>query len=57
MLQLNLNTKFYKLKLTFKVGYQLRTKLYTKPTDKQSYLHSNSEHFHSMKNSIAYSLD
>ena len=33
----------------------LRTKLYTKPTDRQSYLHKKSEHPKSLKKSIAYS--
>ena len=39
----------------FKVGNQLRTKLYTRPTHKQSYLHSKSDHPRSMKNSNTYS--
>ena len=34
---------------------KLRTKLYTKPTDRQNYLHVKSEHPPSIKNSIAYS--
>lgn len=38
----------------FKVGNQLRTKIDTKPTDKQGYLHSKSEQPNSMKSSIAY---
>ena len=39
----------------FKVNNKLRTKLYVKPTDGQSYLHSKSEHPNSNKKSIAYS--
>ena len=39
----------------FKVDNKLRTKLYVKPTDRQSYLHSKSEHPKSTKKSIAYS--
>ena len=39
----------------FKVDNKLRTKLYVKPTDRQSYLHSKSEHPNSTKKSIAYS--
>ena len=39
----------------FKVDNKLRTKLYVKPTDRQSYLHSKSEHSNSTKKSIAYS--
>ena len=39
----------------FKVNNKLRTKLYVKPTDRQSYLHSKSEHPISTKKSIAYS--
>ena len=37
----------------FKVVNQLHAILYTKPTDKQSYLHSKSEQTRSMKSSIA----
>ena len=33
----------------------MRTKLYVKPTDRQSYLHSKSEHPNSTKKSITYS--
>ena len=39
----------------FKVDNKLRTKLYFKPTDRQSYLYSKSEHPNSTKKSIAYS--
>ena len=39
----------------FKVDKKLRTKVYVKPTDRQSYLHSKSEHPNSTKKSIAYS--
>ena len=39
----------------FKVVNKLRTKLYVKPTDRQSYLHSKSEHPNSTKKSITYS--
>ena len=39
----------------FKVDNILQTKLYVKPTDRQSYLHSKSEHHNSTKKSIAYS--
>ena len=39
----------------FKVDNKLRTKLYVKPTDRQSYLHSKSEHPNSTKKGIAYS--
>ena len=39
----------------FKVNNKLRTKLYVKPTDRRSYLHSKSEHPNSTKKSIAYS--
>ena len=39
----------------FKVGNQFNTKFYKKPSDKQNYLHSKSEHPHSMNNSIAFS--
>ena len=39
----------------FKVNNTLRTKLYVKPTDRQSYLHSKSEQPNSTKKSIAYS--
>ena len=38
-----------------KVNNKLQTKLYVKPTDRQSYLHSKSEHPNSTKKSIAYS--
>ena len=42
----------------FKVDNKLRTKLYVKPTDRQSYLHSKSEHSNSTKtlrfNKICY---
>ena len=41
--------------IVFKVNNKLRTKLYIKPTDRQSYLHSKSEHPNSTKKSIAYS--
>ena len=39
----------------FGVGNQLRTKIYTKRTGKQYYLHSKSEQPRSMKCSIPYS--
>ena len=39
----------------FKVNNKLRTNLYVKPTDRQSYLHNKSEHPNSTKKSIAYS--
>ena len=39
----------------FKVDNKLRTKLYVKPTDRQSFLHSKSEHRNFTKKSIAYS--
>ena len=39
----------------FKVYNKLRIKVYVKPTDRQSYLHSKSEHPNSTKKSIAYS--
>ena len=39
----------------FKVNNKLRTKLYVKPTDRQSYLQRKSEHPNSTKKSIAYS--
>ena len=39
----------------FKVNNKLRTKLYVKPTDRQSHLHSKPEHLNSTKKSIAYS--
>ena len=39
----------------FKVDNKLQTKVYVKPTDRQSYLHSISEHPNSTKKSIAYS--
>ena len=39
----------------FKVDNKLRTEVYVKPTDRQSYLHSKSEHPNSTKKSIAYS--
>ena len=39
----------------FKVDNKLRTKVYVKPTDRQSYLHNKSEHPNSTKKSIAYS--
>ena len=39
----------------FKLDNKLRTKLYIKTTDRQSYLHSKSEHLNSTKKSIAYS--
>ena len=39
----------------FKVNNKLRTNLYVRPTDRQSYLHSKSEHSNSTKKSIAYS--
>ena len=39
----------------FKVDNKLRTKVYVKPTDRQSYLHSKSEHPNSTKKCIAYS--
>ena len=39
----------------FKVDKKLRTKMYVKTTDRQSYLHSKSEHPNSTKRSIVYS--
>ena len=39
----------------FRVDNKLRTKVYVKPTDRKSYLHSKSEHPNSTKKSIAYS--
>ena len=39
----------------FKVDKKLRTKVYVKPTDRQSYLRSKSEHPNSSRKSIAYS--
>ena len=39
----------------FKVDNKLRTKPYVKPSDRQSYLHSKSEHPNSTKKCIAYS--
>ena len=39
----------------FKVDNKLRTKVYLRPNDRQSYLHSKSEHPNSTKKSIAYS--
>ena len=39
----------------FKVDNKLQTKVYVKPTDRQSYLHSKLEHPDSTKKSIAYS--
>ena len=39
----------------FKVDNKLRTKVYVEPTNRQSYLHSKSEHPNSTKKSIAYS--
>ena len=41
--------------IVFKVDNKLRTKLYVKPTDRQSQLHSKSEHPNSTKKNIAYS--
>ena len=39
----------------FKVDNKLPTKLYIKPTDRQSYFHSKSQHPNSTKKSITYS--
>ena len=39
----------------FKVDSKLRTKVYVKPTERQSYLQSKSEHPNSTKKNIAYS--
>ena len=39
----------------FKIDNKLRTKVYVKPTDRLSYLHSKSEHPNSTMKSIAYS--
>ena len=39
----------------FKANNKLRTKVHVKPTNRQSYLHSKSEHPNSTKKSIAYS--
>ena len=41
--------------IVFKVDNKLRTKVYVKPTDRQSLLHSKSEHPNSTKKNIAYS--
>ena len=41
--------------ILFKVDNKLITKVYVKPTDRQSYLHSKSEHPNSTKKNIAYS--
>ena len=38
-------------KTVFKVDSKLRTKVYVKPTDRQSYLYSKSEHLNSTKKS------
>ena len=40
----------------FKVDNKLQTKVYVNPTNRQSYLHSKSEHLNSTMKSIAYSL-
>ena len=37
------------------INNKLQTTLYKKPTDHQSYLHANSEHPRSLKESIPYS--
>ena len=66
-----LNTKHTSIKFEFKYSRQqiefldtllyidnnnkLQTTLYKKPTDRQNYLHSKSEHPYSLKKSIAYS--
>ena len=39
----------------FRVDNKLRTKVYVKPTDRQSYLHSKSKHSSSTKKSVGYS--
>ena len=39
----------------FKVDSKLQTKVYVKPTDRQSYLHNKSEHPNSTKKRVAYS--
>ena len=39
----------------FKIANKLRSKVYVKPIDRQSHLHSKSEHLNSTKKSIAYS--
>ena len=54
MLKLHIKINFLDTAV-FKVDYKLRTKLYLKPTDRQSYSHSKSEHPNSAKKSIAYS--
>ena len=41
--------------IMLEVDNKLRTKVYIKPTDRQSYLHSKLEHSNSTKKSIAYS--
>ena len=41
--------------IVFKVDKKLRTKMHVKTTDRQSYLHSKSEHPNSTKRSIVYS--
>ena len=59
ILQSNLNARFQKLELPSLTRQFSRlvinSALNIKTTDKQNYLHSNSEHPRSMKNSIAYS--
>ena len=54
MLKLHIKISFLDTTV-FKVDHKLRTKLYVKPTDRQSYLHSKLEHPNSAKKSIAYS--
>ena len=38
----------------FKIDNKLQTKVYVKPTDRKSYLHSKSEHPKSTKKGLAY---
>ena len=40
--------------IVFKVDSKLQTKVYVKPTDRQSYLHNKSEHSNSTKKRVAY---
>ena len=43
--------------LVFKDNNKLQTTLYKKPTDRESYLHANSEHPRSLKENIPYSQE
>ena len=51
----NFNMKCLKWKSMFNVDNKLRTKVYGKPTDRQSYLHTKSDYPNSTKKCIAYS--